>query len=70
MPVKSEVERLKHGLVEINEHFDDQGFTHTRREPCGECTEALVNYAGAVLNGYEGTLADWQDERIAKRTAR
>jgi hypothetical protein len=57
---KSHYERLQAGLEEINNHFDDQGFgAHSDRD----CADAIVNYAGAVLNGYEGSLAEWWKER-------
>lgn len=55
-----ELARLKQGLEEINFHFDDQGFGPHEKN---QCAAALVNYAGAVLNGYDKCLAEWWDEQ-------
>ena len=51
-------ERYKFALEEINNHFDDQGFFHKDKI---SCAEVLVNYAGAVLNGYDDCLSEWNE---------
>ncbi len=56
----NELDRLRFGLDEIHNHFDDQGFGHHDKS---QCASALVNYAGAVLGGYEKTLSEWWDEQ-------
>ena len=55
-----EIERLRTAWGYIADHFDDQAFPrHTDVDDCGVI---MVNFASAVLGGYDGYMGDWYTE--------
>ena len=58
-------ERYRRALDDIGYHFDDQGFP--RHSDVDDCGTIMVNFANAVLDGYDGGMGTWYAEEFRNR---